>query len=235
MRWTGNSGKAKIQRDVMAIDRPTSIIDVGAVGPGPLDLWKGIPIDSLPIRVVGVDSDAEAVERARGLGLRIELHAVSGYDLAERFPAETFDLAISTQVLEHVARPAELLSAIREVLRPGGLLWLTVDSGHFADSHHGDPFWKRWARPWAARVSERFYDFGLTEDVLARCLAEAGFEIEELLHCNLSCLKPLYAELDEDDARAFMPAWLAFEEELARRGFSNRSLFRGIYAAARRR
>jgi len=235
MRWTGNTGKAKIQQDLLAIDRPMAVIDVGAVGPGPLDLWKDMPLENLPIRIVGIDPDAEAVERARRLGLRLELHAVSGYDLAAHFRAETFDLAICTQVLEHVARPVHLLSEIREVLKPGAMLWLTVDSGHFAHSHHGDPFWKRWTRPLAARASERFYDFGLTEDALIGCLAEAGFEIKELLHCNLSCLKPLYAELDEGDAQAFMPAWLAFEQELANRKFSNRSLFRGIYAAACRK
>ena len=230
IRWTGNTGKARIQQDLLALDGPISVIDIGAVGPGPLDLWKDMPLEKLPMSVVAVDSDADAVEKARSLGLPIELYAVS-----EHFPTESFDLGICTQVLEHVARPVEFLSAIRQVLKPEALLWLTVDSGHFARSHHGDPFWKRWARPWAARVSERFHDFGLTEDALAGCLAEADFEMQELQHCNLSCLKPLYAELDKADAQAFMPAWLAFERELASRGLSNKSLFRGIYAAAKRR
>nr|MBA2601743.1 class I SAM-dependent methyltransferase [Actinomycetota bacterium] len=165
-----------------------------------MDLWKGIPLENLPMRVVAVDSDAEAVEKARSLGLSVELRAVSGYELAEHFQAESFDIGICTQVLEHVARPVELLSAIRHVLKPGALLWLTVDSAHFAEGHHGDPLWKRWARPWAARVSERFYDFGLTEEALIESLTEAGFEVRDLMHCNLSCLKPLYAGLDDDDA-----------------------------------
>jgi SAM-dependent methyltransferase len=235
MRWTGNTGKARIQRDLLAIDSPISIIDIGAVGPGPLDLWKDMPLENLAMRVVAVDPDAEAVQKARSLDLPIELHAVSGYDLAEHLPAQSFDIGICTQVLEHVARPVELLSAIRHVLKAGALLWLTVDSAHFAEGHHGDPLWKRWARPWAARVSERFYDFGLTEDGLVECLTEAGFEVRELMHCNLSCLKPLYAGLDDDDAKDFMPAWLTFERDLASRGFSNRALFRGIYAAAQRK
>jgi 2-polyprenyl-3-methyl-5-hydroxy-6-metoxy-1,4-benzoquinol methylase len=234
LRWSGNTGKAKIQRDLLAIDRPLSVIDVGAVGPGPLELWRSMPLDELPIDVVAVDSDARAVEQAHGLGLPIDLRVVNGYELSRHFPEASFDIAVCTQVLEHVAEPIRFVAEIGKVLRAGGALWMTVDSGHFAGSHHGDPVWKRLARPWAARASERYYDFGLTEERLRECLDAAGFEVRTLFYCNLAPLKPFSASLGEDDARAFIPAWLDFEVELNSSGFADRSVFRGMYVEARK-
>jgi 2-polyprenyl-3-methyl-5-hydroxy-6-metoxy-1,4-benzoquinol methylase len=234
MRWSGNTGKAKIQMALLAIQEPVAVIDVGAVGTGPLDLWKDLPLERMPVRLVAVDSDAESIARARSLGLPIELRALSGYDLSKHFAPATFDIAVCTQVLEHVARPEPFLAEIARVLTPGGVLWLTADSGHFQSSHHDEPWWKRLARPVAARVSERYYDFGITESRLREALLQAGFHAEEVLYCNLGPLKPVCAELGDQEAARFIPAWMRFEEELASSGFSQRELFRGIYVAARR-
>jgi SAM-dependent methyltransferase len=232
MRWSGNTGKALIQRALLAIDSPTTVLDVGAVGTGPLDLWTEMPLGALPLSVTAIDSDAEAVTKARSLELPIELETLSGYDLTTRYTEPHFDLAVCTQVLEHVARPVDLLSQIAEVLRPGGRLLLTVDSAHYSTTHAGDPLWKRAARPFAARLSERYYDFGMTEDSLRSALQEAGFEVNELLHCNLGPLKPVYASLMGSEAQIFMDAWISFEQKLQDDGFGKPELFRVIYAQA---
>jgi len=42
------------------------------------------------------------------------------------FADESFDVAIMTEVLEHVASPGEVLAEAHRVLRPGGRLYLTV-------------------------------------------------------------------------------------------------------------
>jgi len=48
------------------------------------------------------------------------------------FPAETFDVVASTWVLEHVASPAQFLSEIVRVLRPGGcFVALTINGLHY--------------------------------------------------------------------------------------------------------
>ena len=233
MRWSGNTGKARIQRDVLALEKPHSIIDVGAVGTGPLDLWRHMPLDALPHRVVAVDSDSEGVERARQLDLPIELVVANGYELRRHVPEASFDIAICTQVLEHVARPVDFLREIRIALRPGGTLWLTADSAHFSKSHHWDPLWKRLLRPAAARFREAYYDFGLTEQQLRQSLTKAGFEVIKLWHCNLDPLKPLFRDLPDAQKSRFMDAWLAFEEELSESEFYQPEKFRVIYASAR--
>ncbi|MBI3181711.1 MAG: methyltransferase domain-containing protein [Myxococcales bacterium] len=228
-----NTGKARIQQILLAIREPLSVLDVGAVGTGPLDLWRSLPLERMPINVTAVDPDAVGIERARRLRLPVDLREVSGYHLSNHFGPGSFDLAVCTQVLEHVAQPRRFLEEIRRVLKPGAPLYLTVDSGHFAASHHGDPLWKRVLRPLAARLSERYYDFGLTETDLRRHLREAGFQVAEVLHCNLGPLKPLCGALNDGEARRFVPAWLHFEEELARNGFGQHHLFRGIFCVAR--
>jgi SAM-dependent methyltransferase len=233
VHWSGNTGKARIQRDLLALEGTRSIVDVGAVGPGPLDLWRHIPFDSFHHQVVAVDPDAAAVERARELDLPIELVVGDGYELTRYVPTSAFDIGICTQVLEHVARPVDFLRELREVLRPDGVLWLTADSAHFSGSHHGDPAWKRLLRPLAARVDEIYYDFGLTEQQLRESLVGAGFEVIELQHVNIGPLKPLYAQLPSTQSQTFMEAWLGFEARLAASGFDQPQLFRGIYASAR--
>ena len=73
----------------------------------------------------------------------------------------TVDLVLSTQVLEHVERPALYLSECFRVLRPGGRLILST---HGIMYFHPDPndYW-RWTRTGLAKVVE-----------------EAGFEVRRL-------------------------------------------------------
>ncbi len=51
---------------------------------------------------------------------------VFGSALEVPFGAATFDTVLSTQVLEHVSRPAQLLHEAQRVLKPGGYLVLTA-------------------------------------------------------------------------------------------------------------
>jgi SAM-dependent methyltransferase len=76
----------------------------------------------------------------------------------EELPVEdgSFDAAISTQVIEHVPRPAAVLRELHRVLRPGGMLWLTA--------------------PLVWPLHEEPYDFfRYTEHGLRRLLADAAF------------------------------------------------------------
>lgn len=75
-------------------------------------------------------------------------------------PDHSFDLVLSTQVLEHVSDPAGYLLECFRVLRPGGSLVLTT---HGLMYWHPDPhdFW-RW-----------------TPEGLVKLVAEAGFAVSE--------------------------------------------------------
>ena len=69
MQWSRNTGKYRIQRDLLSITEPLRVLDVGAIGTGPLDLWRSMPLDSMPITVVAVDNDADGIRQAETLAI----------------------------------------------------------------------------------------------------------------------------------------------------------------------
>ena len=65
--------------------------------------------------VVGVDSSAEQIEAARGLGL--DAHVMDGHRLT--YEAE-FDAVFSNAALHWMGHPDEVIAGVRSALKPGG-------------------------------------------------------------------------------------------------------------------
>ena len=84
-------------------------------------------------------------------------------------PAARFDLLIMNQVLEHLPRPSQTLREARRVLRPGGLLYLTVPNYGSMESRL---FGKDWD---ALKIPEHLHHY--TRATLLRLLDDSGFEI----------------------------------------------------------
>lgn len=77
----------------------------------------------------GIDLDDTAIGEAKTLFPDVTYRAV----LAEDFAAEghKFDFIYSSEVIEHIADPVSTLRAIKTMLAPGGVVWITTpDSGH---------------------------------------------------------------------------------------------------------
>ncbi len=74
---------------------------------------------------------------------RYELKQMSGEDL--KFDAESFDAAFLCFVLEHVPDPRRVLSEVRRVLSPGGIVYITevLNSSFFLDPYSPN-VWKYW-------------------------------------------------------------------------------------------
>lgn len=97
------------------------VLDVGCnTGYGTL---RFAPVAS---RVVGVDVSPRAIDAARERARdgRPEFIVTTGFELP--FPAATFDLVTSFQVLEHVPDPLAFLRELARVLRPGGTVILAT-------------------------------------------------------------------------------------------------------------
>jgi len=78
-------------------------------------------------RLAGVEPSAEAVSKASPL---LRLSIVQGVLAPETFPADTFSLVCGFQVLDHLARPNQVLQRCKRVLGPGGImLWICHDIG----------------------------------------------------------------------------------------------------------
>jgi SAM-dependent methyltransferase len=76
-------------------------------------------------------------------------------------PDETYDLVLSTQVLQHVPDPVAMLREFHRVLKPGGQAWLSAPLFY---AEHGKPF--------------DFHRY--TQFAWRRMAAESGFRVEVL-------------------------------------------------------
>jgi 2-polyprenyl-3-methyl-5-hydroxy-6-metoxy-1,4-benzoquinol methylase len=96
------------------------VMDVGCGGGSFLRIAKGIGAD-----VYGVEPNEVAAARVEGQGIPVFSGTLERY-LAEGKPAGTFDLITASHVLEHVPAPVATLTAMRDCLAPGGIVWIAV-------------------------------------------------------------------------------------------------------------
>ncbi len=75
---------------------------------------------------VGLDVSERAIERARAFHPDRRFHVHSSEDRPWPAGAESIDLVVAFEVIEHVLRPRQLLLGAADVLRPEGHLALTT-------------------------------------------------------------------------------------------------------------
>lgn len=102
--------------------------------------------------VVGVDVEPDRVEEARTEAKLRGLTNVS-YQLYDGsvlpFDDASFDHAVSFEVLEHTRDDAKAVAEIHRVLRPGGLITMSVPNKWYLMETHGfdlPPQWVKWNR-----------------------------------------------------------------------------------------
>lgn len=102
--------------------------------------------------IVGIDVEPERVDEAIAEAEKMGLTNVSylRYD-GGRLPFEdaSFDHVISFEVLEHTRDDAEAVAEIRRVLKPGGVLTMSVPNKWYLMETHGfdlPPRWMKWNR-----------------------------------------------------------------------------------------
>lgn len=132
--------------------RRKRVADVGC-GDGIIDL--GLAIKGKPSKLVGYDlrqTDVDALERsARAAGVAEELPRCLSFTTSEpdRIPCPDaqFDVVVTWSVFEHVAHPVRMLSEIRRILRPQGVLFLQL--WPFFYSEHGGHLWPHFDEPFS--------------------------------------------------------------------------------------
>jgi ubiquinone/menaquinone biosynthesis C-methylase UbiE len=148
---------APLLRFVRSLPEVGKALDVGC-GDGRLS--RELPAE----RITGVDVSPLALERAWQRLPDAELVLVRP-DERLPFPDSTFELALCAETVEHVRDVQLLLSELRRVLAPGGVLALTTPA-------HGPVL--RTSDPLSPHI--RFF----TRRSLRRLLGELGFEVVSL-------------------------------------------------------
>jgi 2-polyprenyl-3-methyl-5-hydroxy-6-metoxy-1,4-benzoquinol methylase len=196
------------------------VLDVGCAGRSPktppLNLWEPLaPLaDGLDVLCTDVADLAPVRTRARELGLPFAFERVDVLQLRAELGAETFDVVVSTQVLEHVREWERALAEMRAVLRPGGVLLLTCDAETARSRSFRLAAKRIYSRlpaksllPWSGE-----WERGIAGAELSRAAAAAGLVVERV---------GLYGLRDVKRGQACAgPAtrmlWLALEEAIAR-------------------
>ena len=112
--------------------------------------------------VEGLETNPVAAAAARARGF-----TVHGGALEDLRPAEPYDVAVLSNVLEHARDPAEMLRQVRAILKPGGEVWISCPN---AASWLRALFGRRWIN-WHVP----FHIVHFTEQSLGRALEAGGF------------------------------------------------------------
>ncbi len=120
------------------------VVDIGA-GDGIIDL--GLVIRGRPEKLVGYDlrpTDVDALRRsAQAAGVAEQLPEALSFSVSGPThipePDDTFDVAVTWSVFEHVNRPEQMLREVTRILKPDGVLFLQL--WPFFYSEHGGHLW----------------------------------------------------------------------------------------------
>lgn len=179
--------------------------------------------------VRGVEVGEASVDYARArLGLDVERGSLYEFEA----PAESFDLVVVLEVIEHLERPAESLRHFHRMLAPGGLLLLTTPN---FDSLFRRLFGARW---WVINCEDEHIVL-FNRATLARMLEAQGYEVLDARFRGLDPLgmwcaaKALLAGRRDDASRHANPGSGYYESRSGRarlRAWFGRA---GLLAAAR--
>jgi len=125
-------GRRHLVRDLVARrapEQPRLILDAGCGTGGTLSHLRGMG------ELWGCDVAPEALQECRERGFE-NLNACPVQTLD--FPDDRFDVVVSCDVIEHVAEDDEAMREMARVLRPGGILVLTVPAHRWLWTAHDE-------------------------------------------------------------------------------------------------
>ena len=124
---------------------------------------------------VGLDLAPEAINYAKIRGVK---NLVQGSITEPPFEPGSFDLVVSLDVIEHVDNDMQILAGLRDIVRPGGHLVVTVPAFQSLWSEHDE-------------INHHKRRYRVPQ--LRHLVQEAGFEVTRITYCNTALYLPVLA------------------------------------------
>jgi 2-polyprenyl-3-methyl-5-hydroxy-6-metoxy-1,4-benzoquinol methylase len=156
---------------------PKSILDIGC-GNGSLVKY----LTEYGFNVVGIDPSENGIKNARAILPRNKFYCMGIYDDPKIIEENDFEVVVSTEVIEHLFYPRELVRFAKKKLKKDGILLLSTPYHGYIknlilsltnqwDRHH-TPLWdgghiKFWSK-----------------NTLSHLLIEEGFEVLQFVGCG---------------------------------------------------
>jgi len=150
--------------------RARRVVDIGC-GDGALCR----ELASRGYEVVGCEPSADSVRLAQSSAPELLFHQLGVDDDASPIGNDSFDVAIATEVIEHLVRPRNLPRFAKQLLRPGGHVIISTPYHGYAKN-----LVLALANKWDAHLNP-FWDGGhikfWSRKTLSQLLNEAGFRV----------------------------------------------------------
>lgn len=112
-----------------------ALLEIGAASGGRLAALRELGWMNLH----GIELVPAAAERARATGAQIACGSVE--DTLERYPDGSFDVVVSSMVIEHLSNPFAVMARIAAKLRPGGQLLFSTVTRDSLDARMFGSYW----------------------------------------------------------------------------------------------
>lgn len=204
----GNAAKQWILSELDRIFGQTEIrvLDLGC---GDAKKWQRYLADHSGTRVVGIDTDAQAIARGQNIfagNQNIELRVLD----AQKPLEQAFDVVVAMSAVEHVVDRPAFLRTVWDTLKNGGAAYLNYDAGHFRTRDWKERLMVPLSQVLAVFGIEGPYMKRVDDDFFRRQAQNQGFSVLQVRKNNLGSLKGLMRGADEEGVRV----WYEFEDRL---------------------
>lgn len=186
---------------------PCRILDLGC---GRANLWAGFLAEHPSARVLGIDTDAEAIEVAKRThqgNVQIELRIS---DAQSAFSGESFDAVVALSTIEHVVDRPAFLRTVGRALTSGGIAFLNYDVGHFRSRDLKERLMVPISQLLARIGIQGPYMKKVNDAVFREQIQHEGLAVIQMRKHNIGCLKGFMKNASDN---AVMD-WYEFEERL---------------------
>ena len=155
-------------------------------------------------------ADYVGVDIQKGPGVDVVCRAE---DLVETFGKESFDIVISTELLEHVRDWRKVISDIKNVCRPNGIILITTRSYGFKYHAHPYDFWRYELSDmeyiFCDCIMEKLEKDKFVPGVFVKARKLSNFVEKDLSHYELYSIlvDKRVREIDEKSIREFERRW----------------------------